>query len=364
MKFFSYFVLIVFAWGSLFPQEKPAVTSLQDTEEIDIEIQKYIEKITKEQFDPDEEKLKEVFSKERPQNDTRKIVFYNISDSELEQRLKNSGRNIETYKIKQGDTLHSIASKNNMTLSELLELNPQLQKRNTIFVGEEIRVYGTYATQQSSFNPWQEEEEVKVIEKKHTVKKGDTLTKIAATYKVSVKDIMQLNKLNEKSILKPGKELLIERYKIIKKYRVRNIFIRPVNGAITSYFGMRNNPFLPGVRSMHKGIDIAADLGTPIRAARDGIVIFSGRMEGYGNCVFIRHQDQYITVYAHNKVNHVKVGDIVYQGQIIGEVGRTGYATGPHLHFEIRKLDKALNPLHVLNLEEKIEISTQKVALR
>jgi murein DD-endopeptidase MepM/ murein hydrolase activator NlpD len=158
--------------------------------------------------------------------------------------------------------------------------------------------------------------------------------------------------------------LIVDKIKIIKKYKTRRIFIQPVDGYITSGYGYRINPFIPSLKHFHKGVDFAANIGETVKAARDGLVIFSGRMEGFGNCIFIRHQDGYITVYGHNKVNKVKVGDVVYQGQEIAEVGRTGYATGPHLHFEVRKLDQPINPLYALQMEEKIKLSEQKIALK
>jgi Membrane proteins related to metalloendopeptidases len=190
------------------------------------------------------------------------------------------------------------------------------------------------------------------------------LYSIAKRFNTSVEHLIQLNKLNPKNSIQPNQEILIENYKIVKSFKVRKIFIHPVEGYISSGYGYRINPFISSIKHFHKGIDIAANMGTPIKAARDGLVVFSGRLEGYGNCIFIRHQDGYITVYGHNKVNKVKVGDIVYQGQEIAEVGRTGYATGPHLHFEVRKLDQPIDPNFALKMEEKIQLSFKTIALK
>jgi len=117
-------------------------------------------------------------------------------------------------------------------------------------------------------------------------------------------------------------------------------FIWPVSqGAVTSFFGKRKRDF-------HEGIDIRANRGTPVYAARGGEVIYSSRrIRGYGNMIVIKHEDGLATVYAHNKKNTVRKGDRVGQGQLIGYIGATGKATGPHLHFEIRKGELAQDPL-------------------
>ncbi len=112
-------------------------------------------------------------------------------------------------------------------------------------------------------------------------------------------------------------------------------------GVLSSPFGIRN-----GV--MHDGIDISAPAGTPVRAADLGLVIFSGRLRGYGNVVILRHDDHYVTVYGHNRVNSVREGDRVARGQIIAQVGTTGRTTGPNLHFEVRHDNLARNPLNYL----------------
>lgn len=110
-------------------------------------------------------------------------------------------------------------------------------------------------------------------------------------------------------------------------------------GKLTSLFGGRK-------RDYHEGIDIRANRGSPIYAARDGEVIYSSRkIRGYGNMIVIKHDDEFASVYAHNRKNLVKRGAHVTQGQLLGYVGATGKATGPHLHFEIRKREVAQDPL-------------------
>lgn len=119
-------------------------------------------------------------------------------------------------------------------------------------------------------------------------------------------------------------------------------FIWPLdNGIYMSGFGIRRG-------RRHDGIDIAAKGGTPIKAAADGEVVFSKRMRGYGRLVLIKHKGNYFTAYAHNRSNLVKKGKKVKRGQVIAKVGRSGRATGNHLHFEIRKGQKAMDPLRYL----------------
>ncbi len=120
----------------------------------------------------------------------------------------------------------------------------------------------------------------------------------------------------------------------------------PVSGhsRISSYYGMRIHPIF-NTRKFHAGIDIPAPSGTPIRAAKDGIVIYSGWQGGYGNCVMISHGNNLVTVYAHNSSLNVRVGDYVSAGQTVALCGSTGYSTGPHLHFEVRVNGSTTDPL-------------------
>ena len=98
-------------------------------------------------------------------------------------------------------------------------------------------------------------------------------------------------------------------------------------------------------RRMHTGVDIAAPRGTPIRAAAKGMVVYAGWRGGYGKCVIIDHGSGVATLYAHMSRISVSRGQIVNRGAVIGTVGSTGLATGPHLHFEVRKFGRPVNPL-------------------
>ena len=119
----------------------------------------------------------------------------------------------------------------------------------------------------------------------------------------------------------------------------------PINGArLSSPFGMRKHP-IDGYNKMHRGTDFAAPMGTPIMASGDGIIIRSRWCGGGGNCVKIKHNSTYTTVYAHmSKFGRgIKEGVRVKQGQVIGYVGSTGKSTGPHLHYEVIKNGKKIN---------------------
>ena len=119
----------------------------------------------------------------------------------------------------------------------------------------------------------------------------------------------------------------------------------PINGArLSSAFGMRKHP-IDGYNKMHKGTDFAAAMGTPIMASGDGIVIRARWCGGGGNCVKIKHNSTYQTIYAHMKnfALSIREGQRVKQGQIIGYVGSTGKSTGPHLHYEVIKNGKKIN---------------------
>ena len=117
---------------------------------------------------------------------------------------------------------------------------------------------------------------------------------------------------------------------------------------ISSNFGMRKHPVHGGWRG-HKGVDYAAAPGTPIHATADGVVEFIGKQGGYGNVVILKHHGDYSTLYGHQHgfAKGLKKGDSVEQGQLIGYVGSTGWATGPHLHYEFRVGKKPIDPLSV-----------------
>jgi murein DD-endopeptidase MepM/ murein hydrolase activator NlpD len=196
----------------------------------------------------------------------------------------------------------------------------------------------------------------------HTVKRHQTLWRISKTYKVDMAEVARVNGIKDVNKIKAGQKIFIPGAKRVvdvgiyiedlspagrKQAKVdlareKGRFIWPVRGPIRKGFGMNKG-------RKHDGIDISAPHGTPIRSAASGQVLYSGNeIKGYGNIVIIKHARVVTSVYAHNAVNLVREGDRLAKGQIIAKVGRTGRATGDHLHFEIRNHSRPINPLLVL----------------
>lgn len=123
--------------------------------------------------------------------------------------------------------------------------------------------------------------------------------------------------------------------------------ILPSNGWITSYFGTRISP-TSGKLKMHEGLDVGGRYGTPIIAPADAVVTYSGQKAGFGLFVQLDHGYGIETLYAHSQKLHVKKGDKVSRGNLIAEIGNTGYSTGPHLHYEVRVNGIAVDPLYFI----------------
>jgi lipoprotein NlpD len=199
----------------------------------------------------------------------------------------------------------------------------------------------------------------------HKVKKGQTLYSISMLYGTDVDKLKKTNNIADETRLATGEYIFIPGVKapaadfddhsnVKKEDSGRTIpsektakkgapskFIWPAQGVLTSTFGNRWG-------SKHEGIDIGCPEGTPIYAAAAGKVIFSGVRGGYGQVIIIQHPDDWFTIYAHNSKNLAAQGANVKQGDKIALSGKTGRATGPHLHFEIRQGVKPLDPLKFL----------------
>jgi murein DD-endopeptidase MepM/ murein hydrolase activator NlpD len=191
------------------------------------------------------------------------------------------------------------------------------------------------------------------------IQKGDRFTVL--TERLHHKDgrIARWGDIQHAELVLSGKPVRIYRYKT-KRHGVeyfdekgrsaqKALMKTPIDGArLSSRFGRRKHPIL-GYTRMHKGIDFAAPRGTPIYAAGNGTVTYAGRKGGYGKYVQIRHNGTFETAYAHMKGfgRGVRRGRRVRQGQIIGYVGSTGRSTGPHLHYEVRRGGRQVNPLRI-----------------
>jgi len=191
------------------------------------------------------------------------------------------------------------------------------------------------------------------------VQDGQTLWEIAQTYGVSVDYLVEANGLSSGDLIHPGQRLAIPGGATdipIRMMLSRGLgsaisiargFLWPARGRVTSGFGFRQHPIF-GTREMHTGIDIGAPTGSPVLAARAGRVTVAGYESGYGRLVVINHGDGVTTWYSHLSVIAVRVGQVVEYGEMVGQIGSTGFSTGPHLLFEIRVNGRPLDPLKYL----------------
>lgn len=216
----------------------------------------------------------------------------------------------------------------------------------------------------------------------HVVQKGESAWAICQKYGVTLEDLVALNELQDPSRLMPGDQLLIPGEKgaavsvarpppveppvtpkapdlrVDDRPKARSCaqvetwlappkevtakgFSWPLDGVVITKYGKQDG--LP-----HEGLDIAAPVGTPVRAASDGKVVFADVQGGFGNLVLLSHPDNRVSVYAHHHVNCVKAGQTVARGELVGLVGQTGGTQSPYLYFEIRDGTKTINPMVVL----------------
>jgi lipoprotein NlpD len=204
----------------------------------------------------------------------------------------------------------------------------------------------------------------------HTVRAGETLYGIARAAGVPLAVLARENGIEDAAVLEEGRVIFIPAtgrqapeapVAQSDKRRTRQPLGRiaramprmldpaahgaalswPVRGVLFSAFGSR-------ARDQHDGIDLAAPEGTPVLAAAPGTVLFAGEQRGYGKIVLVAHKGDVVTVYAHNSENLARAGDRVQEGAAIARVGRTGNATGPHLHFEVRVGSRPHDPLGFL----------------
>jgi len=188
----------------------------------------------------------------------------------------------------------------------------------------------------------------------HSVEPGQTLWRIARTYGVSPELLATVNELEDPTVIDAGQRLFVpgaDRVLTVEVYRpgdetptrrVGDLQLQwPLSGTITSRFGGRRR---------HTGLDIAAPKDTPVLAAADGEVTYSGNgLRGYGNLVVIDHGQGVVTLYAHNRKNLVHKGQRVTRGDRIARVGSTGHSTGPHVHFEVQIDGRRVDPQRYLD---------------
>lgn len=259
-----------------------------------------------------------------------------------------------TVTVQKGDTLYSISRKYNVPIKDLININ-RLSSPYTLYVGQRISL----PTKQY-----------------HVVQRGESLYSIARIYNVDVTSLSRVNNLSTPYALYVGQKLLLPASvssSQVTGSKVANTsttskaptavapapknqpqayvpttppvknrsakFLWPVQGTVISGFGNL------GKGRKNDGINIKAPLGTAVKAADAGTVAYAGsELKGFGNLILIKHNDGWITAYAHNDKMFVKKGQKVARGEKISTVGSTGSVTAPQLHFEVRTGKKAVNP--------------------
>jgi murein DD-endopeptidase MepM/ murein hydrolase activator NlpD len=236
----------------------------------------------------------------------------------------------QSYTVKRGDSVYKIALDHAISMDAIIAGNGLTNARR-LYQGQEIRIPNMDGIP-------------------YTVRRGDSLLKISAAQGVPLMAILDANDLDSETI-NPGTVVFIPGAKMKSedlKLALGELFIYPVRGRLTDSYGWRNDP-ISGVRRYHAALDLAAPTGTLLIAAMDGRVATVGSNATYGKFIILSHAGGYQTLYAHLSVVSVKQGAWAAQGSKIGEVGSTGYSTGPHLHFAIYKNGRAVNPLDFLH---------------
>jgi LysM repeat protein len=227
-----------------------------------------------------------------------------------------------TYTVQPGDTLWSISRQCQVDLNKLVADN---EIRGNLIIPGQVLVLSPETRGRT-----------------HQVSRGETLWSLARRYQVSVGQLMEMNQINDPNVIRDGQNLIVSigigQVQPVMGQRPERIFSWPLTGRITSHYGTRGDGF-------HHGLDIAGEMGDVIKAAHSGRVDAVEWRPYYGRTVIIEHGDGYQTLYAHASEYLVEPGDFVETGQGIARVGSTGRSTGPHLHFEVRIDNKAVNPI-------------------
>jgi murein DD-endopeptidase MepM/ murein hydrolase activator NlpD len=289
-----------------------------------------------------------------------------------------------------GETLYSIARTHGIAPAELARYN-DIPPPYHLKAGQVVRIPGNATRQvQATNQPLQQNTLAQGA--LHVVRPGETLYAVGRAYNVHPFKIADYNGLPHDVALKAGQQLripgreaaqqqlqqpvqqqqaksdnlapqklpeppqqVVEEQAVQKQAQAEQPapeiagggFRWPVRGKIISTFGQKPN----GMRN--EGINIAVPEGTSVKAAESGVVAYAGNeLKGYGNLVLIRHENGWVTAYAHNRELFVKRGDTVKRGDIIAKAGQTGSVTSPQLHFEVRKGSAAVDPLKYLSSEQ------------
>ena len=231
------------------------------------------------------------------------------------------------YYIKKGDSIHSISKSLSLDEVSIITVN-NLEFPYTLSVGKKLSIPSENGI---------------VV----TVTKNDDIEKIALKYNYEKEELALINSINtilpEDKIFIPGIHLDLTSKSIL----LGEMLKPPTRGKITSYYGYRIDPWTK-IGSFHSAIDIANVNGTKIYAAGSGQVVFAGWYWPLGNTIQIRHQNGFVTTYGHLEEIIAKIDQNVSTNSVIGLMGSSGRSTGNHLHFEVRRNGKLLNPLTVV----------------
>lgn len=260
-----------------------------------------------------------------------------------------------SYKIQKGDSLLKLANRFNTTVAQIQQDNDI--NGDIVKVGQSIKITPNkklYRVVKATDTTKAKSAEAKTIVN-HKVQNGESLSLIAKKYNTTVSEIVSENNMSS-TVVMAGQTIKVPSKKS-KSFKITNVKSRsnsdkyswktPVKGWMSSPYGWRLHP-VRKKRLFHAGIDLAAPKGTAIHSVAPGRVIYTGTRTGYGKLVIISHEKGLSTRYAHCSQILVKNGQIVKEGQLIAKVGATGVATGPHLHFEVRKNGKTQNPTSYL----------------
>ena len=234
-----------------------------------------------------------------------------------------------SYTMEKGDIIGKIAIRTGLNEDTLISVN-DIKNTRLMQIGQVIKI----PNQDGIY---------------YSVKSGESLESIAEKYNTTVAHIKTVNELFS-DVVPANTSLFVPGAKLDWTSRQEingDLFIWPTSGRISSPYGYRIAPFA-GVRMFHTGVDIAAPMGSPIKAAMAGRVTQVGIDYSWGNFVVVSHHSGYRTFYAHMSVVRVKEGAYVETGGRIGDVASTGLSTGPHVHFTVYKNGVTVNPLSLM----------------